>query len=84
MAVQKKINWGRMILSLILVIVFGYLIARNPVTFGNIMLVVLGFGAVVVIHEFGHFIIAKLSGIKVEAFSIGFPPTIVAFTRKES
>ncbi len=83
MAVQKKINWGRMILAMVFVIVVGYLIARNPVTFGNILLVVLGFGAVVVVHEFGHFIVAKLSGIKVEAFSIGFPPTLAAFTRKE-
>ena len=35
-------------------------------------------GAVVFIHELGHFIVAKLGGIKVEAFSIGFPPTILA------
>ena len=36
----------------------------------------LGFGAVVLVHEFGHFIVAKLSDIQVEAFSIGFPPVV--------
>jgi regulator of sigma E protease len=83
MAVQKKINWMRLIIAIVLVAAGGYWIANNPLTFFNIMLVILGFGAVVVVHEFGHFIVAKLSGIKVEAFSIGFPPTLVAFTRKK-
>lgn len=31
-----------------------------------------GFGLLVLIHEFGHFIVARRSGIRVEAFSIGF------------
>src|SRR3712207_9397685 len=29
-------------------------------------------GAAVVLHEFGHFIVAKLLGIRVETFSVGF------------
>ena len=29
-------------------------------------------GAAVVIHEFGHFLVAKLLGIRVETFSVGF------------
>lgn len=32
---------------------------------------------VVVVHEFGHFIVAKKSGIRVDEFSFGFPPKIV-------
>lgn len=28
------------------------------------------------IHEFGHFIFAKMTGVRVEEFSIGFPPRI--------
>lgn len=51
---------------------------------GNILLVVIGFGMVIMIHEFGHFIVAKLSGIKCEAFSIGFPPTILGVRRTEN
>ena len=33
-------------------------------------------GAAVVIHEFGHFIVAKLLRIRVETFSVGFGPRI--------
>lgn len=32
---------------------------------------------VVVAHEFGHFIVAKKSGIRVDEFSFGFPPKII-------
>lgn len=60
-----------------------FLIVRNIGVFGNILLVMIGFGAVILVHEFGHFIAAKLSGIKVEAFSIGFPPTLVGILRTE-
>jgi regulator of sigma E protease len=34
-------------------------------------------GAIIFIHEFGHFITAKKSGVLVERFSMGFPPTIL-------
>ena len=61
-----------------------YLIVRNISAFGNILLVALGFGAVVLVHEFGHFIVAKLSDVKVEAFSIGFPPALVGIQRTEN
>lgn len=37
-------------------------------------------GAAVVIHEFGHFIVAKLLKIRVETFSVGFGPRL--FGRK--
>jgi len=60
-----------------------YLIVRNIGTFGNVLLVMIGFGAVVLVHEFGHFVAAKLSGIKVEAFSIGFPPTLLGIQMTE-
>lgn len=30
----------------------------------------------VLVHEFGHFVLAKLNGIKVEEFGIGFPPRL--------
>lgn len=33
-------------------------------------------GAAVVLHEFGHFIVAKLLGIRVETFSVGFGPRL--------
>ncbi|MBN2012341.1 RIP metalloprotease RseP [candidate division KSB1 bacterium] len=34
-------------------------------------------GVLVFIHEFGHFILAKMVGIRVERFSLGFPPRMI-------
>ena len=34
-------------------------------------------GVLVFIHEFGHFIVAKMVGIRVERFSLGFPPRMI-------
>ncbi len=34
-------------------------------------------GLMVVVHEFGHFAVAKLCGVRVEAFSVGFGPRLV-------
>jgi len=61
-----------------------FLIAQNINTFGNILLTMLGFGSVVLVHEFGHFVVAKLSDIKVEAFSIFMPPTLFGVQRTEN
>jgi regulator of sigma E protease len=33
-------------------------------------------GIMVVVHEFGHFVAAKLCGVRVEQFSVGFPPRL--------
>jgi len=49
---------------------------KSPDTFLRVVLVAIGFGGIVMIHEFGHFIVAKLGGIKVEAFSIGMGPVV--------
>src|SRR5207245_5508476 len=38
-------------------------------------------GVLVVIHELGHFVSARLLGIKVEEFGVGFPPRIFAIRR---
>ncbi len=50
-----------------------------PVVMGIVAL-----GVVVFLHELGHFIVAKLRGIRVEAFSIGFPPKIWGFKKGET
>ena len=36
-------------------------------------------GIMVVVHELGHFIVAKLCGVRVEAFSFGFGPRLFGF-----
>lgn len=38
----------------------------------------------VTIHELGHFIAAKLFGMRVNKFSIGFPPKLLGFTKGET
>lgn len=47
----------------------------------TIIVFVLVFGVVVIAHEFGHFLIAKLNGIKVLQFSVGMGPDLVKFTK---
>lgn len=37
----------------------------------------------VAVHEFGHFIIARLCGVKVECFSIGFGKKLYSYTSKK-
>ena len=41
-----------------------------------ILLVIVLFGVLIAIHEFGHFITAKLLGVKVNEFAIGMGPAI--------
>ena len=40
------------------------------------------FSAVIAIHEFGHFAVAKLCGIRVNEFSIGMGPALWKTVRK--
>ena len=37
---------------------------------------------IVFVHEFGHFIVARWLGVKVEVFSIGFGPEVAGYTDK--
>ena len=41
-------------------------------------------GILVFIHELGHFLVAKWSGVRVEKFSLGFGKKIFGFTRGET
>jgi len=43
----------------------------------NIISVVIVIAVLIIIHEFGHLIVAKLSGVPVEIFSIGFGPALI-------
>ncbi len=42
----------------------------------SFLAIIFVFGLLVLIHEFGHFIAAKMMGVRVERFSIGFPPRL--------
>ncbi|NPA13459.1 MAG: RIP metalloprotease RseP [Aquificae bacterium] len=41
-------------------------------------------GVLITVHEFGHFLFARLFGVKVEVFSIGFGPPIIRWRGKET
>lgn len=47
----------------------------------TILLGLIGLGIVVLVHEFGHFLLARAMGVEVEAFSIGWGPRIVGIKR---
>lgn len=49
-----------------------------------ILLAILAFGILIAVHEFGHFIAAKLLGVKVNEFSIGMGPKILGKQGKET
>lgn len=41
-------------------------------------------GILVLVHEWGHFAVARLCGVRVETFSIGFGPRILSFQRGDT
>ncbi len=48
------------------------------------LLVVVGFSALIILHEFGHFVVAKWTGMRVERFFLFFPPKLVSVKRGET
>jgi regulator of sigma E protease len=48
------------------------------------LLAFLGFAALIILHEFGHFIAAKSTGMRVERFSLFFPPLLARVRRGET
>ena len=47
----------------------------------ELLLLILGFGFLIFVHELGHFMVAKWVGIKCTQFAIGFGPSIVAWRK---
>ncbi len=45
-------------------------------TFVYFILILIG---LVIVHEFGHFVVAKLFKIRVDEFGVFFPPRLFAF-----
>lgn len=50
----------------------------------NFIIGLLGFGFLVLVHELGHYLLARANGVKVEEFSIGMGPTILKKEGKET
>lgn len=45
---------------------------------------IIAFGILIIIHELGHFALAKLNGVKVEEFAIGMGPKLFGIKGKET
>lgn len=54
------------------------------VTAGKILAALLIFGIIIMLHEFGHFLMAKLCRVKVNEFAIGMGPKLLQFGRGET
>ncbi len=50
----------------------------------NILIAILVLGFLILFHELGHFLFARLFGVRVETFSIGFGPRIFSFRAGET
>ena len=50
----------------------------------NVILAILVLSIIIIIHEFGHFIVAKANGITVVEFSLGFGPKLIHFKKGET
>lgn len=50
----------------------------------GIILAILVFGVIVLVHELGHFLLAKANGIRVDEFSIGMGPRLISWVKGET
>src|SRR6266513_1110578 len=50
----------------------------------DILVAIVVLGIIIVIHELGHFLVAKFFKIKVEVFSVGFGPRLVGFRKGDT
>jgi regulator of sigma E protease len=48
----------------------------------SVIIFILILGALIFVHELGHFLVAKKNGIRVDEFAIGFPPKIFSVEKK--
>ncbi|HYG80430.1 MAG TPA: RIP metalloprotease RseP [Pyrinomonadaceae bacterium] len=75
---KPKIPWSRIIIPAViaLAVILWLRGSIDITTVKSLFAFIFILGAAVVLHEFGHFIVAKLLGIRVETFSVGFGPAL--------
>ncbi len=47
----------------------------------SVLIFILVIVALIVVHEFGHFVVAKLSGMRVDEFGLGYPPRALTIAK---
>lgn len=50
----------------------------------NIIIAIILFSLIILFHELGHFLLAKINGVQVNEFCLGLGPTIVGFHKGET
>jgi regulator of sigma E protease len=73
---EKRATWGWILL---VAIVVALLLAK-----WTLLIAILGLAFLITVHEFGHFIMAKKLGMRVERFFVGFPPALWKRRRGET
>ncbi len=48
----------------------------------SILIFIVVIVALIVVHEFGHFVAAKMAGMRVDEFGLGYPPRALVITKK--
>ena len=77
-------NFSNAIILLACVAAIVYLCVQYSEKVSSIILALIGLGVVIFVHEMGHFVTGKLSGIKVEAFAVGFGPILLGIKKTEN
>jgi membrane-associated protease RseP (regulator of RpoE activity) len=75
---RKAITGG-----IVIVLGIALLVAARPSAWFTIFLIV-GIVFTIMLHEFGHFVMAKRAGMKVTEFFVGFGPRIWSFRKGET
>jgi membrane-associated protease RseP (regulator of RpoE activity) len=79
-----EIDSRRAITYTVLVVAFGVVLAvARPNLFGTIA-VIFGFFLMIMLHELGHFVMAKRAGMKVTEFFVGFGPRLWSVRKGET
>src|SRR5215217_7283499 len=78
--VNSRVATGILLLFIAAMAALGMFVpgSRTP------LLLVVGIVVMVMLHELGHFVVAKRSGMKVTEFFVGFGPRLWSFTRGET
>jgi regulator of sigma E protease len=61
-------------------IAFATILANLP----SLLATVVGLGLLIAVHEFGHLVLARLMGMRVEVYSLGFGPRLWGFKRGDT
>ncbi len=57
-----------------------HLLASLPAPLGSLLPFVVLLGILVFVHEYGHYFVARMVGVFVETFAVGFGPAIMSWT----